>query len=66
MAENEIKTGDLVWLKSGGPKMTVTNVGTPMGKRNVSAWCSWFEGKKSENGVFALESLTKIDPATES
>jgi uncharacterized protein YodC (DUF2158 family) len=54
---NGIKVGDVVQLKSGGPKMTVTSLGQDGGV--LSAWCSWFDAKHKEcSGVFPVTSLT--------
>lgn len=55
---DEIRPGDVVQLRSGGPNMTVTAVedhyGTP------SAWCVWFEKNKNHNGTFALVAVKKV------
>lgn len=50
---NTFKIGDIVQLKSGGPKMTV-NERTPGGNFR----CAWFAGNKMETGVFAPEAIT--------
>ena len=49
------KTGDVVQLKSGGPKMTVKS-------SNVSGeiYCQWFAGSKLEAGYFPPESLNRV------
>lgn len=47
---DEIKEGDVVMLKSGGPDMTVTSIGDQYGTRTV--WCAWFDGKKNCNATF--------------
>lgn len=52
---NEIKAGDVVVLKSGGPSMTVNSVGDRYG--TLSAYCTWFDGKKQVEGVFPVTSL---------
>jgi uncharacterized protein YodC (DUF2158 family) len=56
------KPGDVVTLKSGGPKMTVAwcedQNGTPQ------AYCEWFEGSKKMGSTFAPTSLEQV--ATES
>ncbi len=52
----EFKIGDIVQLKSGGPKMTVENPGS-----STNLWCQWFAGSKLEKGNFPKESLNKID-----
>jgi len=52
----EIKKGDVVRLKSGGPNMTVSSIGQKSG--NVT--CQWFMDDKLESGVFSPESLVKF------
>lgn len=50
-----IKKGDVVKLKSGGPKMTVR--GTTSG-----LWiCSWFSGEEMKEGMFSAEQLEIIE-----
>jgi uncharacterized protein YodC (DUF2158 family) len=49
------KAGDVVVLKSGGPKMTIEYVGTDR------ADCRWFVGEEVKQGTFHLEAL-KIAP----
>ena len=46
--------GDIVQLKSGGPKMTVGENPNP-GRRQI--YCQWFAGSKLEQGYFAKETL---------
>jgi uncharacterized protein YodC (DUF2158 family) len=48
---NNFKAGDVVVLKSGGPKMTVTRV------EGSHVFCSWFVGTKSEKGNFPPDAL---------
>jgi uncharacterized protein YodC (DUF2158 family) len=50
------KVGEIVQLKSGGPKMTVT--GTPHDQYNKDYATSWFAGAKLEHGRFPEASLT--------
>jgi uncharacterized protein YodC (DUF2158 family) len=57
---DEFKPGDIVQFKSGGPKMTVTSVGTILGV--ARAWCTWSEGGKSQREVFSVESLERVEP----
>ena len=52
---NDIQTGDVVVLKSGGPSMTVKSVGDYYG--TLTAWCDWFDGKKATHGTFPVTSL---------
>ena len=47
----KFKIGDIVQLKSGGPKMTVTNVL----ERVVHT--AWFAGSKKEMGAFPFEAV---------
>ena len=42
---DEIKVGSIVRLKSGGPSMTVTKVGSPLYSSQPTVWCSWFDEK---------------------
>jgi uncharacterized protein YodC (DUF2158 family) len=52
----QIKVGDVVQLKSGGPFMTVASVGSRSGE--PKAYCDWFvEGTKQCTGGFPLTSL---------
>jgi uncharacterized protein YodC (DUF2158 family) len=51
MAE-EFKIGDIVQLKSGGPKMTVTNV---LSESVVQT--AWFAGSKKEAGGFPFDAV---------
>jgi len=71
-----ITVGDMVELKSGGPKMTVKRIigqglDTWQGKTNEQVLkiqgykdgdlvCIWFEGNKLHEGVFPLETLQRI------
>jgi uncharacterized protein YodC (DUF2158 family) len=68
--------GDLVQLKSGGPRMTVKRIvgqglDTWQGKTNEQVLkiqgykdgdmvCIWFEENKLNEGVFPLEALQKV------
>ena len=52
----ELKAGDVVQLKSGGPKMTITGF-----KPTGSAICVWFDGSKKEVGMFAPSALIKTE-----
>jgi uncharacterized protein YodC (DUF2158 family) len=46
-----LKLGDIVQLKSGGPKMTVTRV------LDNHIHTAWFAGSKGENGVFPFQAV---------
>lgn len=56
---NEIKVGDKVILKSGGPIMTVQEIGdyTMTGGPEEGALCVWFDGKKPMDKIFAIKAL---------
>ncbi|WP_116654463.1 YodC family protein [Pelagibacterium sediminicola] len=62
---DEIKLGDVVQLKSGGPKMTVANIDRYGYDSTESARCDWFvankEPWKKEDGIFPLHSLKKVE-----
>lgn len=54
-----LKIGDVVRLKSGGPKMTVT------GRRDSindgeGLWCSWIYQGKKEEFAFPSDALVKV------
>jgi uncharacterized protein YodC (DUF2158 family) len=53
MAVTEFEVGDLVRLKSGGPRMTV--VGRMWGSDQLL--CNWFEGVRSHAGSFPAKAL---------
>jgi uncharacterized protein YodC (DUF2158 family) len=61
-----IRIGDVVTLRSGGCKMTVTYIseGKDPGTRIIE--CSWFEGpvgnKQKRHSSFPIEALSKVDP----
>ncbi|MEM5428245.1 YodC family protein [Cupriavidus oxalaticus] len=57
---NDFKKGDVVVLKSGGPAMTIEDIGDYSSygdSDDLSANCVWFENKKRENAVFGLHTL---------
>jgi len=53
-----IKPGDIVWLKNGGPSMTVRS----LLKNNRFATCDWFDGNKLLTGTFSIDQLTDKEP----
>jgi uncharacterized protein YodC (DUF2158 family) len=64
---DEIKVGDVVQLRSGGCRMTVTEVkqATTAGE-GTRAQCDWFEdtdsgGQKREYGYFPIAALRKVE-----
>lgn len=57
----ELKEGDVVQLKSGGPRMTIEGIGLyGMGSTKKKANCVWFEGNKKQEALFELHSLEKF------
>jgi len=56
--EDEFKPKDIVRVKSGGPKMTVTYVGqSPM--HEYAVFCTWFDGPKKYEDTFHPAALEK-------
>ena len=51
--------GDVVQLKSGGPKMTVDRLLEQAGESQVK--CSWFNGAIRMSDVFELHSLRSLE-----
>jgi len=59
----EIKQGDIVQLKSGGPKMTVERINTGPtwdDPNDAPVECQWFAGHKLEFGSFPFASLKLV------
>jgi uncharacterized protein YodC (DUF2158 family) len=55
MADERIKPGDIVSLRSGGPRMTIASVD------GQNAFCEWFtDDQQPQSRSFALASL-KLD-----
>jgi len=52
-----LKPGDIVQLKSGGPKMTVQSMSI-----DDELYCQWFAGSKLEGGRFPPEALVRVSP----
>jgi uncharacterized protein YodC (DUF2158 family) len=55
---DEIKVGDIVYLNSGGPDMTVEKTYHGAGGEE-RATCQWFEGTKLQSGTFSVSALKK-------
>ncbi len=51
----ELKSGDIVRLRSGGPIMTVGDI-------NDKLECHWFEGPKRQQFTFRAEMLMPVPP----
>ncbi|MBF4179099.1 YodC family protein [Lelliottia nimipressuralis] len=59
------KTGDVVYLVTGGPSMSVAEAIQEYEYDYVflgNYRCQWFAGKKLEQGIFPEESLTNTNP----
>lgn len=55
--EQELKIGDVVQLKSGGPRMTIELIVD----RDGTIYCVWFEKTDKKKASFSKEMLNKID-----
>jgi uncharacterized protein YodC (DUF2158 family) len=57
-----MKIGDVVMLKSDGPKMTVVFIGQEgnMGCPAGHVQCQWFESGKSQREIFPVEALELV------
>jgi len=60
------KKGDVVSLKSGGPKMTVSEIGgfydgllNKKEEDKDEVECTWFEGNKKKSDHFSIDILEK-------
>lgn len=62
---SEFKKGNVVQLKSGGPKMTIRNIGKYDLEEDECAACDWFVQDKApwktENKLFPLHALKKLE-----
>ncbi len=56
---DSFNVGDVVRLKSGGPKMTVEYI-DPGSDAGMKVDCVWFEDRKREIGTFAAAALEKV------
>lgn len=58
----EFQVGDVVKLKSGGPKMTVSEVNVKfLDSITRLILCIWFENGRRESGKFKPEELEKTE-----
>lgn len=58
MSEPKFSPGDVVFLKSGGPNMTVKNY-----EDNHEVVCSWFKDQDLKEKAFPDSMLKKYEPA---
>lgn len=58
---NQFKIGDLVRLKSGGPLMTVHDIGdyTLSNGTNSGLLCVWFDDRKKVQDVFHPDAVER-------
>ncbi|WP_313390409.1 DUF2158 domain-containing protein, partial [Acinetobacter sp.] len=58
MKMSEFQEGDVVYLKSGGPAMTITEL-----TEEDESFCEWFDkNQELQNGSFKNTTLTKDNP----
>jgi len=55
-SNQELKIGDLVKLKSGGPAMTVNNI-----EENGQIYCRWFVGGETRADYFSPDALQLVE-----
>jgi len=55
--EITFEPGDVVKLKSGGPKMTVAQVA----EQPVDVFCYWFDGGTNKSDYFCKEALEPVE-----
>ena len=57
----DFKAGDVVKLKSGGPKMTIKKIcSMPSSNEDDGADCCWFDNNEVKDGKFPLITLEKV------
>lgn len=56
---SDFKPKDIVRVRSGGPKMTVTQVGQRALSGAEAVWCTWFVGSKKHEDTFDPAALEK-------
>lgn len=56
---DQFQIGDVVRLKSGGPAMTITEVGDAYMSGRPTVWCAWFDAKGRQSGDFPPATLEK-------
>ena len=57
MKRDSLKIGDVVWLKSGGPSMTIKEY-----SEKDYFICNWFENTKIRESKFNANQLCKVNP----
>jgi uncharacterized protein YodC (DUF2158 family) len=56
----QFKAGDVVRLKSGGPKMTISSV------EAARIFTTWFAGDDPKTGAFATDTLETVEKSQQS
>lgn len=59
--ENDFKVGDVVILKSGGPRMTIEGIDKYGLSTVKKALCTWFDGNKKVSEIFTMEAIELYD-----
>jgi uncharacterized protein YodC (DUF2158 family) len=62
MAKQEFRIGDIVYLKSGGPAMTVEDILTRIPESDTRLRCTWFSGGEASDGEFNPLTLVREKP----
>lgn len=57
---SDFKVGDVVYLKSGGPAMTVNAIAPSMIAKALA--CVWFVGNENKSATYSPDALTKENP----
>ena len=58
---DDLRPGDVVRVKSGGPNMTVKAVAPDGITGEPTVWCEWFDkNHKSQNGTFSPSVLERL------
>jgi uncharacterized protein YodC (DUF2158 family) len=60
---HQFKVGDVVYLNSGGPQMTVTDIRRDSIRTRIA--CMWFASRKQQTGFFFAETLKPRETAAE-
>ena len=60
--KNTINIGDVVVLKSGSTKMTVSSSYKPHDKNDtrIMFYCDWFSGLERQSAIFDIRTLKKV------
>ena len=56
-----LKIGDVVKLRSGGPRMTITGEATEYANGQTMVECTWFDGSKKVTDVFPPQVLEVLN-----